>query len=93
MAVTRSRLPARAKDAILSRISASFVTFLDNGAGAVDLATALAELDELEGYATKVRTARLQAMHRSQELLRGCVASHMSRVRILNQRLDQVSAG
>jgi hypothetical protein len=86
-----SRLPFKDSDAILCRLPPSFISFLESGDPSQEnVEEVVAELTAMEELVTKVRQSRYTSAQRHRDLFKATVSSHMGRVHILNQRLDQV---
>lgn len=86
----RSRLPFRDSDAVLSRLPRGFVDFLAETETKEDIEYGQQVLNQLEAHSAVVRQARLDSMARNRDRLSSAVETHLNRIKLTNQRLDQV---
>lgn len=90
--VFRSRLPLRTTDALISRVPPKFVDFLAEIPSSAEIEASQALVNQLEAHSTVVRQNRIETLKRHQERLASAAESHLNRLRLIHQRVNQVRA-
>jgi hypothetical protein len=88
----RSRLPYRESDALLKRISSTFVDLLAETDTKEAIEAAEQLVTQLESHSGVIHNTILDCLNRHNDRLNSTVETHVNRIKLLNQRVDQVRA-
>lgn len=88
--ICSSRLPYRESDALLKRVSSTFVDLLAETDTKEDVEAAQQLVTQLESHSGVIHQTILDCLNRHKDRLSSTAETHVNRIRLLNQRVDQV---